>query len=131
MVEPFGASPRPMLIISNGSDYTRNNPRIEFPYIQNVYALYNAEHKVENEHFAAEVHDYGYSKRIVAYNFLAHHLKLNRGNIPYDNGFKEDFVKILPKSDLMIFNKDNPMPESALQGDVAIMNYLGLYSYLE
>src|SRR5690554_7288899 len=67
--------PRPMLVISNGNDYTRNTPRIEYPYIQNVYALYDAEHRVENAHFAAEKHDFGPSKRAVMYNFFAYHLK--------------------------------------------------------
>lgn len=28
-------APRPMLLISNGNDWTRNTPRIEYPYIQN------------------------------------------------------------------------------------------------
>jgi len=58
-----------MMLISDGNDWTRNTPRVEYPYIQRVYALYNAEHKVENVHFPAEKHDYGYSKRSVMYNF--------------------------------------------------------------
>lgn len=49
---------RPMLLISNGADYTKNTPRIEFPYIQKVYSLYNSEYKVENAHFPEETHDY-------------------------------------------------------------------------
>lgn len=47
-------APRPLLLISDGMDWTRNTPRIEYPYIQKVYALYNAEHKVENVHFPSE-----------------------------------------------------------------------------
>jgi len=78
-------APRPMLLISDGTDWTRNTPLIEYPYIQSVYALYNAEHKVENVHFPAEIHDYGYNKRSAVYPFLAHHLKLKLNNIPYKN----------------------------------------------
>lgn len=120
-------APRPLLLISNGADWTRNTPRIEYPYIQRVYSLYNAEHKVENVHLPAEKHDYGYSKRTAAYNFLAHHLRLNHNAIPYENGYEEDFVKILPKEDLKVFNEENPVPENAIQGNKAVIKYLNIY----
>ncbi len=119
-------APRPMLLISDGNDWTRNTPRIEYPYIQKVYALYDAEHKVENAHFPAEKHDYGYSKRAVMYNFFAYHLKLNTGKVSWSPTISEDFVTILPENQLRVFTEDNPMPGDALMGDEAIMNYLGL-----
>jgi hypothetical protein len=117
-------APRPLLVVSDGADWTRNVPRVEFPYIQKVYALYEAEHKAENVHLPLEKHDYGYSKRAAAYNFFAHHLKLNSGNVPYDEGFKEDFVQILQPDELKIFNQKNPRPENAIKGDKAVMEYL-------
>lgn len=123
-------APRPMLLISDGADWTRNTPRVEYPYIQKVYSLYNAEHKVENVHLPAEKHDYGYSKRVAAYNFLAHHLKLNINVLPYENGFQEDFVEILEPKQLKVFDQDHPMPASALQGDYAVMHYLGINNTL-
>ncbi len=119
-------APRPMLLISDGNDWTRNTPRIEYPYIQKVYALYNAEHKVENVHFAAEKHDYGYSKRSVMYNFFAHHLKLKTNNVNWAPTVNEDFVTILPPRELRVYTPDNPIPADALMGNEAIMNYLNL-----
>ena len=118
------AAPRPMLLISDGSDYTHNTPRIEYPYIQKVYALYDSEHNVENAHFPQQKHDYGYDKRVVAYTFFAQHLGLNLEKIPYENGFKEDFVTLAFKNDLSVFNKSNPYPANALKGNKEVMDYL-------
>lgn len=119
-------APKPMLLISNGNDWTKNTPLIEYPYIQKVYALYDAEHRVDNVHFAAERHDYGYSKRAVMYNFFAYHLNLNSRRVTYDPTVNEDFVTILPEDQLRVFTEDNPMPANTLMGDDAIINYLNL-----
>ena len=128
-------APKPMLLISNGADYTRNTPQIEYPYIQKVYALYDAEHKVENEHFPDQKHDFGYDKRVVAYNFFGHHLDLNVNRMPYNNGFKEDFIILGYRNDLSIFNVNNPIPENALQGDDEVIAFLksnyGIYYDIE
>ncbi len=119
-------APKPMLLISNGNDWTRNTPLVEYPYIQKVYSLYNAEHKIDNVHLAAERHDYGYSKRAVMYNFFAYHLSLNSRRVTYDPTVNEDFVTILPEDQLRVFTEENPMPSDALMGDDAVIKYLGL-----
>lgn len=119
-------APRPLLLISDGADWTRNTPRVEYPYIQRVYALYNAKHKVENVHLPTERHDYGYSKRAAAYNFFAHHLDLDGGKIPYQEGYKEDFVKILSREDLQVFTDKNMRPTDELNNIEAVIEYLDI-----
>ncbi|MEX0324016.1 MAG: alpha/beta hydrolase family protein [Puniceicoccaceae bacterium] len=123
-------APRPLLLISNGNDWTRNTPVVEYPYIQKVYSLYNAEHKAENVHLPMERHDYGFSKRAAMYNFFAHHLSpLYIKNIPYDDGFVEDFVEVLDVEELKVFNHQHPIPKLILKGDEAVMEYLGFNAF--
>ncbi|MDO1499076.1 hypothetical protein Q2T40_01725 [Winogradskyella maritima] len=117
-------APRPLLVVSDGADWTRNTPRVEFPYIQRVYSLYDAQHKAENVHLPLEKHDYGYSKRAAVYNFFGHHLNLRIGNVPYDDGYQEDFIKVLEADQLKVFSEANPMPSNALNGNQAVMDYL-------
>jgi len=119
-------APRPMLLISDGGDWTKNTPRIEMPYLRKVYELYGAESKIDNAHFPAERHDYGPNKRFPVYNFFDAYLDLDAGKLPYKNGFDESFVTILSKDKLRVFNDKNPMPANALQGDEAVLKYLNL-----
>jgi dienelactone hydrolase len=120
------AAPRPMLLISDGGDWTKNTPRIEMPYLQKVYALCGAESKLDNAHFAGERHGYEASKRFPVYNFFGHYLKLNPGRIYNEKGFDESFVTVLSKEDLHVFNDKHPLPANALQGDEAVIKYLNL-----
>jgi dienelactone hydrolase len=120
------AAPRPMLLISDGGDWTKNTPRIEMPYLQKVYALYGAESKIDNAHFPGERHGYEASKRFPVYNYFDEYLGLNAGILYGEKGFDESFVTVLPKQDLLVFNDKHPLPANALQGDEAVMKYLNL-----
>ena len=97
-------APKPLLIISDGHDWTRNVPEISFPYIRKVYDLYHAEKNVENAHFPDEGHDYGFSKREALYPFLARHLGLDLSKITNEKGeIDEGFVIDLAIQDLKVF----------------------------
>jgi uncharacterized protein len=112
------AAPRPLLVISNGSDWTKNNETVEYPFAKSIYKFYGKESDVGNVHLQNEGHDYGASKRVGAYNFLAKHLGLKLENITDRNGkINEGFVTPLDRNDLNYFR---PEELTALIKDDAI-----------
>jgi dienelactone hydrolase len=119
-------APKPLLIVSDGGDWTSNTPEVEFPYIQKVYAAYDALDNVRNAHFPTEGHDYGPSKRIAVYGFFAKHLQLDNNGVMSNGSYDESFVKHLTKEQLSVFDQNHPFPSNALQGDEAVIKYLGI-----
>ncbi len=97
------AAPRPMLLISDGKDWTKNNEKVEYPFARSIYKLYEKENLVENAHFVNEGHDYGLSKRLAAYLFLSKNLGMSLSNVTKDGKVDESFVKFVSRKDLSYF----------------------------
>jgi hypothetical protein len=112
-------APKPMSIISDGKDWTKNVPQVEFPYLQSVYKLYGAADKVENIHLPEEGHDYGPSKRDAMYRFMAKHLGLKLKAVMVDGKIDEADTNLDPRS-LQVFNEDHPRPDYALKDGMEV-----------
>lgn len=119
------AAPRPMLMLSDGDDWTKNNPEVEYPYIKRIYGYYNAGYRLQHVHFADEGHDYGQSKRLAVYEFFARHLGLNIGSLHKDDRVDESFVKILARAELCVFDANHPRPQNAVKGDKQVLALFG------
>jgi dienelactone hydrolase len=111
------ASPRPMLVVSESSDWTQTVPVIEFPYLKKVYSLYGKPENVENVHIENEEHNYGPTKRLAMYDFMARHLVLNISAVKDKNGNIDESKVTIEKYDAMLaFGKEGKLPLNAVHG---------------
>ena len=98
-------APKPQLIISDGDDWTKNNPKVEYPFMQYIYGLYGKDKEVESVHLENEKHDYGINKRKAMYPFMAKYLNLKLKRIQNKNGeINEDKVIIEPYAAFKMFD---------------------------
>ena len=63
-------APKPMMVVSDGGDWTSTTPELEFPFLQRIYGFYGAKENVSNIHLPDERHDFGPNKRNAVYKFF-------------------------------------------------------------
>lgn len=120
-------APKPQLIISDGKDWTQQNPTVEIPFLERIYQFYGR--SVQHRHFTDEGHDYGPNKRQAMYRFLAETFK-PLGPLKEDatHLFSEQGVIIEPVGQLKYFGADGSLlPKSATKGWTNIEQQLKSY----
>ncbi|MCC6696476.1 MAG: acetylxylan esterase [Candidatus Hydrogenedentes bacterium] len=105
-------APKPLLMVSATGDWTAETPRVEYPAIRGVYALYGAEDRLESVQFDAD-HNYNKASREAVYRFFAKRL-LNEGERYKD--FVEPEYHADPPDSVRIYPGD-AVPEGYPTGD--------------
>ena len=112
------AAPRPQLLISDGGDWTDKMPEHDFPYLQKMYSWYGKKDDVQNVHLPNDKHDFGITKRIPLYEFMAKYLNLNIKAIQNDSAkIDESKITIEPEQAMYVFgDKGEKLPAHAVHG---------------
>lgn len=115
------AAPRPLLLISDGNDWTKNNPVDEYPHIKYIYGLLGKPELVENVHLPNDFHGYDDNKRKAAYPFIARYLGLDSTKaLNADGSLKEEGITIEPQQAMYSFNTEHPYPASGVRSNDAV-----------
>ena len=106
-----------MKLVSVGGDWTKNTPKVEYPYAQSVYKHFGALDKVANTHFPKEKHGYEFIKRQAMYPFMVKHLDLiSQGVLDSKTGKYDETQNTIEEVETMrTFDALADMPKHALK----------------
>ncbi|MDR0989575.1 MAG: DUF3826 domain-containing protein [Prevotellaceae bacterium] len=105
-------APKPLLVVSDGGDWTASVPTLEFPYLQTIYDYFGAKNQVSNVHLPGERHDFGPNKRQAVYDFFARVFALDKSKLD------EAKVTVEPREALFSFGaKGELLPSNALKAE--------------
>lgn len=92
-------APKPMMVVSDGGDWTSTTPEVEYPYLQHIYGFYGQSAQVMNIHLPKERHDFGPNKRNAVYEFFIKAFSLDRNQLDEDKVTieDEDTLRFSPK----------------------------------
>ena len=111
-------APKPLLLVSVGTDATASTPKVEFPHLKYIYGLFGETDKVQNAHLPDDKHGYDENKRAAVYPFLAKHMSLDLTKaMRADGTLIEDDIVIEEIETLYSFNKDQPFPEHGIRNN--------------
>lgn len=93
-------APKPMMVVSDGGDWTSTTPELEYPYLQRIYGFYGAADNVKNIHLPEERHDFGPNKRNAVYKFFIDTFKLDASKLDESKVTIEDenSLRFTPKT---------------------------------
>jgi hypothetical protein len=109
-------APRPMLLISDAGDWTRDNPETVAPYLTRVYGLFHAERQFAHAHYS-EGHQWGAEPRRAYYEWIARVWRLPR--TPQDPDLR--WESLLPA--LRVWSDALPKPSDAPTGEAVLRLY--------
>lgn len=119
-------APKPLLVVSDGKDWTSTVPETELPYIKKVYSFYDAADNVYGTHLPTEGHDFGPNKRQPVYDFFAKVFSLDASKMD------ESKVTIEPFENMYSFGKNGEkLPANAVRSVAEITKYFDKQLYFD